>query len=163
MVPFWSRLKNGALQNLTATYFRGLFANDMAASKYVSQCRRSYSLQKCLWPPGSHRNWVTGGVYLFMMVPGNSRLLTHTNTVPICNYFFNSFLLKTKNNKNQNLPSHLSKIHCDIVIFIVVFLHLFVSLNSIFFLFVFLVPFCFVCLLLDVINSVGKFSTFIFF
>lgn len=101
MLPFWSRLKHGVLQNLTATYFRGLFVvpNCSATQNNVPLFRRSYAFQNGLWwPQVSRRNkssssWLMtggGGVCLFM-VPGsvdyfNTRLLYENNT-QICNYY----------------------------------------------------------------------------
>lgn len=92
MLPFWSRFKHGVLQNLTATYFRGLFV----VSAGHSVAYRSLAFQRCWWPTVSRNKLVTGGVCL-LMVPGNgdyfSTRLSNINNTQICNYcFWNYFI-----------------------------------------------------------------------
>lgn len=100
MLPFWSRFKHGVLQNLTATYFRGLFVVLPSCTKNNVPFKRSFSFQNSLWwPQVSRRNksssllmTVGGGGVCLLMVPGSvdyfsTRLLNQNNT-QICNYFY---------------------------------------------------------------------------
>lgn len=92
MLPFWPRFKNSVLQNLTATYFRGLLVNDTHCVPL-----RSLAFQKCWWPLKPRNKVVTGGLCL-LMVPGAavfySTSLTNTlNNLPICNYSLQLFSL----------------------------------------------------------------------
>lgn len=79
MLSFWSRFKNGVLQNLTATYFRGLFAKDC---RCCVTSRSFASTTRCFWPV-SRNTWVTGGVCL-LMVPGKAEFV-HTQNARLMN------------------------------------------------------------------------------